>query len=39
MAEIIKVGLIGDKDLVDYLLRDNINNLDVIIRTLKVKKE
>lgn len=38
MAEIIKAGLIADKDFIDYLLTDEVLNTEMILGALKVKK-
>lgn len=39
MAEIIKAGLIKSKELIDYLLEKEIDDLKMILMALKVKKE
>lgn len=39
MAEVIKVGLIRSKELIDYLLEEKIDNLKMIQMAVKIKKE
>lgn len=39
MAEVIKAGLIRSKELIDYLLKDDVEDLKMILLALKVKKE
>ena len=39
MAEVIKVGLIKSKELIDYLLEEKIDNLKMIQMAVKIKKE
>lgn len=39
MAEIIKAGLIADKELIDYLLTDTVIDTEVIFKALQVKKK
>ena len=39
MAEVIKVGLIKSKELIDYLLEEKIDNLKMIQMAVKIKKK
>lgn len=39
MAEIIKAGLIKSKKLIDYLLNEQIDNLEMIMMAINIKRE